>query len=36
MLDPVALARIRVMALELEASAYQRSPDVYGKTDPAT
>jgi hypothetical protein len=36
MLDPVALAKIRVVALELEASAYARSPDLYGKTDPAT
>lgn len=36
MLDPIALAKVRVAALELEASAYRRSPDLYGKTDPAS
>lgn len=32
MLDPVALARVRVSALEVEASAYKLSPTLYGLT----
>ncbi len=35
MLDPVALAKVRVAALELEASAYKLSPDVYAQTAPS-
>ena len=34
-LDAVALADINTAALELEAHAYQISPDVYGTTEPA-
>lgn len=34
-LDPSALADVRAAALELEASAYVVSPDVYGTTEPA-
>ena len=34
-LDPAALVDVRVAALELEASAYVISPNVYGKTEPA-
>jgi hypothetical protein len=34
-LDPEALAEIRAAALELEALAYETSPDVYAQTPPA-
>jgi hypothetical protein len=34
-LDPPGLAALRSIALEMEARAYQLSPDVYGETKPA-
>ena len=34
-LDAAALVDVRAAALELEASAYEVSPDVYGRTEPA-
>ena len=34
-LDAAALADVQVSALELEAHAYEVSPDVYGTTQPA-
>lgn len=34
-LNPARLAEVRAKALELEASAYVNSEDVYGKTEPA-
>jgi uncharacterized protein YbaA (DUF1428 family) len=34
-LDPVALAQANAAALELEARAYEISPDVYGQTPPS-
>lgn len=34
-LDPRALTQVREAALELEASAYKNSPDVYGQTPPS-
>lgn len=34
-LNPARLAEVRAKALELEASAYANSEDVYGKTEPA-
>ncbi|HWR67004.1 MAG TPA: hypothetical protein VN364_12885 [Bellilinea sp.] len=35
MLDAAAMAEVQAEALKLEASAYEHSPDVYGKTSPA-
>ena len=35
-LNSEAIAEVRAEALKLEASAYSNSPDVYGKTKPAT
>ena len=35
-LDVKGLAEVRAKALELEKSAYKNSPDLYGKTPPAT
>lgn len=35
MLDAAALEEVRAKALQLEASAYANSPDVYGKTPPS-
>lgn len=36
MLDEAGIARVRASALALEASAYDRSPQLYGLTDPSS